>query len=120
MLDHPKDVVNSAGVMRVMMNLGLSHLRLVRPDEFDAYRIEGIAHRSTPLIESATVHDTLADALADTSFVVGTSAIDAVRNAVLPVTPRIREDIRKFCAWASRTIRRIVGMSPGSMRRPSA
>jgi len=73
-LDHPKDVVNIAGVMRVMMNFGLSHLRLVRPDDFDAYRIEGIAHRSTPLIESATVHDTLEDALADTSFVVGTSA----------------------------------------------
>jgi tRNA (cytidine32/uridine32-2'-O)-methyltransferase len=73
-LDHPKDVVNIAGVVRVMMNFGLSRLRLVRPDDFDAYRIEGIAHRSTPLIESATLHDTLADAVADCSFIVGTTA----------------------------------------------
>jgi len=73
-LDHPKDVVNVAGVLRVMMNFGLSRLRLVRPDEFDPYRIEGIAHRSGPLIERTTIHDTLEDALSDTSFVVGTTA----------------------------------------------
>lgn len=73
-LDHPKDVVNIAGTLRVMMNFGLSKLRLVQPDEFDAYRIEGIAHRSGPLIETTTLHDTLADALADTSYVVGTTA----------------------------------------------
>ena len=73
-LDHPKDVVNIAGVLRVMMNFGLSNLRLVQPDDFDAYRFEGIAHRSGPLIEATTLHDTLADALADVSFVVGTTA----------------------------------------------
>jgi len=73
-LDHPKDVVNIAGVARVMMNFGFTQLRLVRPDAFDAYRIEGIAHRSGPLIEAATVHDDLDDALADRTFVVGTTA----------------------------------------------
>jgi TrmH family RNA methyltransferase len=73
-LDHPKDVVNVAGVIRVMMNFGLSSLRLVEPDEFDAYRIEGIAHRSTPLIEATTLHDTLEDAIFDCTWVVGTTA----------------------------------------------
>ncbi|MEX0836726.1 MAG: RNA methyltransferase [Gemmatimonadota bacterium] len=73
-LDHPKDVVNIAGVLRVMMNFGLSQLRLVEPDDFDPYRMEGIAHRSMPLIEATTQHETLADALADVSFVVGTTA----------------------------------------------
>lgn len=73
-LDHPQDLVNIAGVIRVMMNFGVSRLRLVRPDEFDAYRIEGIAHRSMPLIEATTLHDTLEDALADCSWVVGTTA----------------------------------------------
>ena len=52
-LDHPKDVVNVAGVIRVMKNFGLSDLRLVNPDEFDPYRLEGIAHRSRDLIDSA-------------------------------------------------------------------
>jgi TrmH family RNA methyltransferase len=73
-LDHPQDVVNIAGVIRVMMNFGLSSLRLVEPDEFDAYRIEGIAHRSMPLIEATTLHATLEDAVADCTWVVGTTA----------------------------------------------
>jgi TrmH family RNA methyltransferase len=73
-LDHPKDLVNIAGVVRVMMNFGLSRLRLVRPDEFDVWRIGGIAHKSHGITGAATMHDTLDEALADASFVVGTSA----------------------------------------------
>ena len=73
-LDHPKDVVNIAAVIRVMNNFGLGTLRLVNPDEFNAYRIKGIAHRSGDLIEAATRHDSLEDAVADVSFVLGTTA----------------------------------------------
>jgi TrmH family RNA methyltransferase len=57
-----------------MKNFGLSDLRLVNPDEFDAYRLEGIAHRTADLIEACTIHDTLDDAIADATFVVGTTA----------------------------------------------
>jgi len=57
-----------------MKNFGLSDLRLVNPDAFDAYRLEGIAHRSRDLIDAATVHDDLDDALADARYVVGTTA----------------------------------------------
>ena len=73
-LDHPKDLVNIAGVVRVMMNFGLTKLRVVRPDEFDAWRIGGIAHRSQEITGSAQLHDTLDAAVADASFVVGTTA----------------------------------------------
>lgn len=73
-LDHPKDVVNIAGVVRVMMNFGLSQLRLVEPDDFDAWRIHGIAHRSHDITEAATLHASLEEALADAVFVVGTTA----------------------------------------------
>lgn len=73
-LDHPKDIVNIGGVLRVMKNFGLTDLRLVRPDEFDAYRLEGIAHRTGDLIEKCTIHETLDEALADATFVVGTTA----------------------------------------------
>jgi len=73
-LDHPKDVVNIGGVIRVMKNFGLSDLRLVNPDEFDPYRLEGIAHRTQDLIESAGTFDSLDDAIADATFVVGTTA----------------------------------------------
>jgi TrmH family RNA methyltransferase len=57
-----------------MMNFGLGQLRLVEPDDFDTWRIGGIAHRSQPLTEAATVHVTLDEALADAVFVVGTTA----------------------------------------------
>jgi TrmH family RNA methyltransferase len=85
-LDHPQDVVNIAAVTRVVMNFGLSGIRLVRPDDFDPYRIEGIAHRSGPLVESTTLHDTLEDAVGDCTWVLGTTARPrtAGRNYVRP------------------------------------
>jgi len=85
-LDHPQDVVNVAAVTRVVMNFGLSSLRLVRPDDFDPYRIEGIAHRSGALVQSTTLHDTLEDAVADCTWVLGTTARarTAGRNYVRP------------------------------------
>jgi TrmH family RNA methyltransferase len=57
-----------------MKNFGLSDLRLVKPDIFDAYRLEGIAHRTADLIESTTIHESLDDAIGDATFVVGTTA----------------------------------------------
>ncbi len=94
-LDEPKDVVNIAGVIRVMVNMGLSRLRLVNPEEYDVRRITGIAHRSDELAESAQVFPTLRDALADTVFVVGTSARPrtAQRNYVRPreAAPKVAE-----------------------------
>ncbi len=57
-----------------MMNFGLGDLRLVDPDEFDAWRIGGIAHRSDALVEATTIHQTLDEAVADASFIVGTTA----------------------------------------------
>ncbi len=73
-LDHPKNVVNIAGVIRAMKNMGLSRLRLVNPAEFDPWRIGGIAHRSQDVAEGAKHYDSLREALADTTFVLGTTA----------------------------------------------
>ena len=85
-LDHPQDVVNIAGVIRVMMNFGIPRLRLVNPVELDAWRIEGIAHRSLPLLEATTLHASLEEAVADCVHVVGTTARarTAGRNYVRP------------------------------------
>lgn len=85
-LEEPQNVVNIAGVIRAMKNMGLTRLRLVRPAEFDAWRIEGIAHRSEDVVEGVEIFDTLREALADTVFVVGTTARarTAHRNYVRP------------------------------------
>jgi len=87
-LDQTKDVVNIAGVIRVMMNTGLSRLRLVRPDEFDIRRIDGIAHRSAGIVDATEFYDTLSEAVADAIYVVGTSARAraAERNTARPRT----------------------------------
>ncbi|KPJ83548.1 MAG: hypothetical protein AMS19_04065 [Gemmatimonas sp. SG8_23] len=61
-------------MLRVMKNFGLDDLRLVNPDEFDAYRLEGIAHRTADLIEACSIHESLDDAIGDATFVVGTTA----------------------------------------------
>ena len=43
-LYEPQDPVNIAGTIRAMKNMGFGRLYLVRPVEYDAYRLEGIAH----------------------------------------------------------------------------
>jgi len=73
-LDHPKDLVNIAGVVRVMMNTGVRRLRLVQPDEFDGYRITGIAHRGDAIVDAAAFFDDLPSALHDVVYTVGTTA----------------------------------------------
>jgi TrmH family RNA methyltransferase len=85
-LTEPQDVVNMAAVIRAMKNMGLRRLRLVRPADFDPWRIEGIAHRTEDIVDSTALHDTLEDALADVAFVLGTSARarTAGRNYVRP------------------------------------
>lgn len=73
-LDEPQNLVNVAGAVRAMKNMGLRRLRLVRPAEFDPWRIEGIAHRSEDVVESAALVETLEEAVSDCLLVIGTSA----------------------------------------------
>jgi TrmH family RNA methyltransferase len=73
-LNETQDIVNIAGALRAMMNMGLSRLRLVRPALFDAYRIAGIAHGSEPYLERVEFFESLDDAIADALHSVGTTA----------------------------------------------
>lgn len=73
-LHRPQDLINIAGVVRVMKNFGLRSLRLVAPAEFDAYRIGGIAHKTGDIVKRIRRYDTLDDALAACRYVVGFTA----------------------------------------------
>jgi TrmH family RNA methyltransferase len=86
-LHRPQRIANIGAVVRAMKNTGLRRLRLVAPAEFNAYDIEGIAHRSADLLAATTIHTTLDEALADTTFVVGTTARTHDRRVPL-LTPR--------------------------------
>jgi len=73
-LDEPRNLVNVAGAVRAMKNMGLTRLRLVRPAEFDPWRITGIAHRTDDVVRSARIVDSVEEAVADCVLVLGTSA----------------------------------------------
>ncbi len=73
-LHEPQNVVNVATAVRAMKNMGLHRLRLVRPAEFDPYRITGIAHRSEDLVSRVEICDSLSEAVESAGLVLGTSA----------------------------------------------
>jgi TrmH family RNA methyltransferase len=73
-LHEPQELVNIAHVVRAMKNFGFRDLRLVRPREYEGYRVEGIAHQSHDVVSRVVVFDSLEAALADCSHVVGCTA----------------------------------------------
>jgi TrmH family RNA methyltransferase len=73
-LCRPRKLVNIAGAVRAMKNMGLRRLRLVRPAEYEPADITGMAHRSDDLLAATTLHADLDAALADAVFVVGATA----------------------------------------------
>ena len=97
-LVEPQDPVNIAGTVRAMKNMGLGHLRLVRPVEYDPVRLEGIAHGTMDLIERIEHFDDLEAALAGCVRVAGfTARRRAAKRAV--VTPKEAAiDVLRFAA----------------------
>jgi len=85
-LHRPQDLVNIASVIRIMKNFALRDLRLVAPAEYDAFRVEGIAHKTGDVLKRVVVFDALDQALADCHHVVGFTARQrsAKRNAQRP------------------------------------
>ena len=73
-LHEPQELVNIAHVVRGMKNFGLRDLRLVNPREYEAYRVEGIAHQTQDVLARVRTFATLEEALADCIHVVGFTA----------------------------------------------
>lgn len=73
-LHQPQDLVNIAHVVRAMKNFGVRDLRLVEPREYDAHRVEGIAHQTHDVLKRVVVCASLDQALADCVHVVGFTA----------------------------------------------
>lgn len=64
-LYEPQNPINIAAVVRAMKNMGVASLRLVRPVEYDPYRIEGIAHGTQDVIDRIEHFDDFESASAD-------------------------------------------------------
>lgn len=68
---HPGNIGASA---RAMKNMGLNNLYLVEPRDFPSGVARGRASSAVDVLENAVVTSTLAEAIADCSLVIGTSA----------------------------------------------
>ncbi len=64
-LVNPQDIVNIASSVRIAKNFGIERMRLVDPEVFDPYRIEGIAHNTADFVARIEIVPTLAEAVAD-------------------------------------------------------
>lgn len=67
---------NIGGVARAMKNMGLTRLCLVAPRQFPDPQAEWRAASAVDLLEQARVVETLDEAVAESQFIVGTSARD--------------------------------------------
>lgn len=82
-LDHIRIVLidtthpgNIGGAARAMKNMGLSQLYLVSPRQFPDSRATDRAAGATDLLDKAVVVSSVAEAVADCSLIIGTSARD--------------------------------------------
>jgi TrmH family RNA methyltransferase len=82
----PQDIVNIASAFRIAKNFGVSEIRLVNPEVFDPYRIEGIAHNTADLVARAELFPSLEAALHDCVFAAVLTGREraAKRRAVRP------------------------------------
>lgn len=68
---HPGNIGSAARAMKVM---GLSDLRLIRPARFPHSQATALASSADDVLDRARVHDSLHEAIADCTLVLGTSA----------------------------------------------
>ncbi|EED34986.1 RNA methyltransferase, TrmH family, group 1 [Luminiphilus syltensis NOR5-1B] len=73
-LVHTSSPGNIGGAARAMKNMGLSRLTLVAPREFPAPEATWRAASASDVLNSARIVDSVDEAIADSQFVVGTSA----------------------------------------------
>src|SRR5512145_242082 len=85
-LVNPQDIVNIASAVRIARNFGIERMRLVNPEMFDPWRIEGIAHNSADFVAGIEIVGTLEAAVADCVHVAVLTARGrtAKRRTLLP------------------------------------
>src|SRR6058998_2709625 len=73
-LVNPRNPLNIGAAARAMSNFGFFHLRVVNPYEL-AFREARSAVGASPLLDRAEEFKTVAEAVADCTLVVGTTAV---------------------------------------------
>jgi len=109
-LHEPQDLVNIAHVVRALKNFALRDLRLVRPREYDAYRVEGIAHQTQDVLARVAPFDRLRTRCstactwwASRREAAPRSGICSARGKRPPRFWRARKSARSRCSSGGRT-----------------
>jgi tRNA (cytidine32/uridine32-2'-O)-methyltransferase len=87
-LVNPQDIVNIASAVRIARNFGIPRMRLVDPEVFDPWRIEGIAHNTADFVARIQILPSLESAIADC---VATYVLTGRERAAKRTTRRPRE-----------------------------
>lgn len=86
-LDHPSHPGNIGGVARAIKTMGFGHLALVNPKRFPSVEATQRASGAADVLHEARLADSLAEAISDSTLVIGTSSRE--RSLKIPVlTPR--------------------------------
>jgi TrmH family RNA methyltransferase len=85
-LVNPQDIVNIASAVRIARNFGIDRMRLVEPEMFDPWRIEGIAHNTADFVARIEILPSLEAAIADcvSTFVLTGRERAAKRRTLRP------------------------------------
>jgi TrmH family RNA methyltransferase len=85
-LVNPQDIVNIASAVRIAKNFGIERMRLVDPEVFDPWRIEGIAHNTADFVARIEILPSLEAAIADcvSTFVLTGRERAAKRRTLRP------------------------------------
>jgi TrmH family RNA methyltransferase len=85
-LVNPQDIVNIASAVRIARNFGIDRMRLVDPETFDPWRIEGIAHNTADFVARIEILPSLEAALGDcvSTFVLTGRERAAKRRTLRP------------------------------------
>ena len=86
---------NAGAVCRAMKNMGLSRLRLAAPQSMDTDLVRKLAVHAGEIWENARIFDSLAEAAADCSLLVGTTRRRGRRRKSVSMAPRT------LAAWLS-------------------
>ena len=87
-LVNPQDIVNIASAVRIAKNFGIERMRLVEPEAFDPWRIEGIAHNTADFVARIEILPSLEAAVGDC---VATFVLTGRERAAKRTTLRPRE-----------------------------
>lgn len=79
---------NIGSTARAMMNMGITDLRLVNPEEVETEESRNLAVNAWDLVKSASRYRSLQEAVVDSSLVVGTTCWRGRRRKVREYRPR--------------------------------